>query len=389
MTNQLLDMNETAFLAAASAANDGLTDFGDESFREPLRVLIDAINTEAQLIPEGLFGWQQRTLQLLSHRLRMQELIRQHPEILDEPIARPLFIVSLQRTGTTKLQKVLACDERWNTPVLWEAMFPVPFPGETPGDPTPRIEAAKAWTDMLYQIAPQIRAAHPMFAEEVEEETYAVELSFRWTVAAISAKIPRYIDWVETHTAVPTYADLKRTLQVLQWQRGKRRPWLLKAPWHLGFLTALVEVFPDATVVQCHRDPYDSVPSNCALMYLGRSMGRPSLSKLEHGTDVLAMNGRQMATHFAQRDALGKNDPTIDVHYKEIVSDAVGVVKKIYAARGETLSSTAEQRIRNWEHDNAQHKFGKFEYSAEEYGITRENVAAAFAEYYQRAALFR
>ncbi len=386
MTILLLEMNELAFMRAASAATDGLTDYGDESFREPLRVLIASIRDEAQLTPEGLFGWQQGVIRLLGHRLRMQELISKHPEILDEPIDKPLIMVSMQRTGSTKLQKVLGCDDYWNAPLFWETLFPFPFPGEARGNPKPRIDAAHEWTKMFYTIMPDVMAAHAMVPEETDEETFAVEMSFRWTVASIYGTIPSYIHWVETHTAEPTYQDLKRILQCLQWQRGRRKPWLLKAPWHIGFLDSIMKVFPDATVVQCHRDPFESVPSNCGLMYMGRSAGRPTLSKLEHGADVLAMMGREMEMHLKQRDALGSKDPTVDVTFRDIVGDAIGVVRKIYAARGQTLDAVAEQRMREWESANARHKHGKFEYSAEEYGITRENVAKAFAEYNKRFA---
>ena len=388
MTTKILDMNAAAFLAAASAATDGLTDYGDESFREPLQVLIDAVASEAQLTEQGLFGWQQRTLQLLGNRLRIQALVRKHPEVLQEPIEKPLIIVSMQRTGSTKLQNVLACDGYWHSPMMWEALFPAPLPGEKPGDPTPRIDAAKQWLGYFYAAIPQAMAGHAMAANQTEEETFAVEMSFHWTVAAVSAMIPSYIRWVETHSAVATYRDLKLLLQVWQWQRGTVKPWLLKSPWHIGFLDSLMQVFPDATVVQCHRDPIESAPSNCALMYMGRSIGCPTLDKIAHGADVLAMMGREMAMHLQQRETLGAGDPTIDVSYKDIVQDATGVVKKIYVARGEALSGVTERRIHQWERDNAQNKHGKWEYSAEEYGITRENVAAAFAGYYQRSAWF-
>src|ERR1700749_4272021 len=132
MSPPLIAMNVEAFLAAASAANDGLADFGDPAFLEPLGVLIDAVGKEAELTSEGLNGWQQRILQLLGNRLRIEDLIARHPEIADEPIERPLILVSAQRTGSTKLQNVLACDPRWHTPLLWEAMFPAPLPGERP-----------------------------------------------------------------------------------------------------------------------------------------------------------------------------------------------------------------------------------------------------------------
>jgi hypothetical protein len=383
MSLELLEMNPDVLMAAASKGAGGLTDFGGDEFREPLAVLIDSLQREAYLTPQGLYGWQQRTLQLLTHRLRLQELIRLHPEILAEPIERPLMIVGLQRTGTTKLQKVMACDPQWNAPFLWEALFPVPFPDEKPGDPSPRIEAARAWEKMFYGAIPEAVSGHAMFAEEVEEETFAMEMSFRWTVPSTFGTVPSYLRWVETHTAVPTYRDLRRILQLWQWRRGNRKPWLLKAPWHIGFLSAIVEVFPDITIVQTHRDPLQSVASNSALMFLGVNMSRAQLDKREHGRNVLQMNGRHMRMHMQQRAALAR-DPTIDVMYKDTVSDAVGVVRRIYAARGQTLSADVENRIRDWERDNAQFKHGKFHYTAEEYGLDRAAVTAEFRAYCER-----
>lgn len=382
----LIAMDVDAFLAAASVANEGLTDFGDADFREPLGVLIAAVKDEAELTPEGFYGWQQHVLKLLGNRLRIEALIAEHPEIADQPVARPLIIVSAQRTGSTKLQNVLACDPRWHTPLLWEAMFPAPLAGEQPGDPGARIAATRGWTEMFYAMAPEAMQLHAMAAEAVEEETFAVEMSFRWTVPAVLAMIPSYIRWVETRGCVPTYRDMKRILQVLQWQRGSVKPWLLKSPWHIGFLDDLLEVFPDATIVQCHRDPAESVPSNCALMYLGRRMGRPTLDKAEHGRDVLGMMEREMAAHLAHRDARGPGDWIVDVPYREIVSDAAGVVRRIYAARGEVLPGEVAEAIGAWEAENRQHKHGRFPYTLEEYGLTADAVDAGFRDYKTRFA---
>jgi Sulfotransferase family len=278
------------------------------------------------------------------------------------------------------LQRVMGADTYWNAPYLWEALFPVPLPGEKPGDPQPRIEAAKQWTQALYGAVPEALAGHAMFSEEIEEETFAVEMSFRWTVASVFAYVQSYIRWIESHSVVPTYRYAKRLLQALQWQRGAQRPWLLKAPWHLGFLDAIVDVFPDITIVQTNRDPAESVASSAALMYQGRKMGNPSADKHALGEEVLAMLSRQMRAHLRQRAALAK-DPTIDVDYLTVVKDSVGVARRIHAARGSTLSAEGEQRMLAWERDNGQHKYGKFVYSAEEFGLDAKRIRAAFSEY--------
>jgi hypothetical protein len=233
---------------------------------------------------------------------------------------------------------------------------------------------------MLYAAVPQALAGHAMFAEETEEETFAVEMSFCWTVASVFSHVPSYIRWVETHSVVPTYRYMKRLLQAIQWQRGKRRPWMLKAPWHLGFLDAIMEVFPDATIVQTHRDPAVSLSSSAALMYLGRSVGNRFADKHELGREVLDMFSREMRTHLKQRAALPR-DPTIDVDYRDVLHKASDVARRIHAARGSTLSAEGEQKMLAWEQQNTQHKYGSFPYSPEEYGLTAPLIRAAFREY--------
>ncbi|MET0660385.1 MAG: sulfotransferase, partial [Steroidobacteraceae bacterium] len=274
-----VQLTERALLAEATHASGGLTDFGDETFKEPLRVLLAALNCEARLHKAGRFGRYQRMTQLLVQRLLLADLVKRHPEIHEQKIRQPLFVLGLQRTGSTKLQKVLATDTRWHTPVLWETLSPAPLPGEQRGDPGMRIAVAKQFVDMVYAIAPEVWAGHPMMPEEVEEETFAVEMSFCWTVPATFANVPSYIDWVEAHTAVPTYRYLKLIIQAWQWQRGTERPWILKAPWHIGFLDAILEVFPDASIVQCHRDPLYAIASSCALMYAGLKLSTEGLDK--------------------------------------------------------------------------------------------------------------
>lgn len=377
-----VELSEQALLAEASRATGGLSDFGDDSFREPLRVLLESLNGEARLNKAGRFGRFQRMTQLLMQRLLLEDLVKRHPDILEEQIRQPIFILGLQRTGSTKLQKILATDPKWHTPLLWEALSPAPLPGEPVGDPSMRIAIAQQFADMIYTVAPEAWPGHPMIPCEVEEETFAVEMSFRWTVPATFANVPTYIKWVEAHTVVPTYRYLKLILQVLQWQKGAERPWILKSPWHIGFLAAILEVFPDASIVQTHRDPLVAIASSCALMYAGLRLSTDDPDKKEHGANVLTMMSREMNRHLAQRDAI--RDPTLDVQFERIRDDAVAVARQICAARNWELDAAAAARIRRWEADNPQHKHGRFVYSPEEFGLTRENVTNALRDYCRR-----
>src|SRR5688572_6705415 len=90
-------------LLEAARRKAGLDDFGDPSFREPLRMLLRSLEEEAALHPFGRTIMRGRIVGMLANRLRVEALVREHPEIEGISIARPIVIAGLQRTGTTLL----------------------------------------------------------------------------------------------------------------------------------------------------------------------------------------------------------------------------------------------------------------------------------------------
>jgi len=120
----------------------GLTDFGDERFREPLRVLVDALKRESQLNTLSRVYTRQLLLQLLTTRLLVQDLVIRHPEILELPVPSPIVILGLPRTGTTHLHNLLSRDPRLRSLPYWESLQPVlpPEKQPAPGRPDPRVK---------------------------------------------------------------------------------------------------------------------------------------------------------------------------------------------------------------------------------------------------------
>ena len=107
----------------------GASDFGDPAFLEPMQRLLAALEREAELNPSGRLGQQERIVGLLVNRLRTEESVRRHPEILEQRIRAPIVIVGLARTGTTMLHRMLASDPRLHALLWYESRQPAPPPG--------------------------------------------------------------------------------------------------------------------------------------------------------------------------------------------------------------------------------------------------------------------
>jgi len=154
-------------IVAAARRSTGLHFFGGREFQEPLRRLLAAVEEEAHLNPVGRFAVRQVLVRNLANRLRIDALLDRHPEILDIPVEAPVFIVGLQRTGTTLMQRMLANDPGLRALSSWEAVNPVPLvplneKKLAPGAPDPRIRIAEVAEKLIRYVAPDFFAVHPV-----------------------------------------------------------------------------------------------------------------------------------------------------------------------------------------------------------------------------------
>ena len=259
-----------ALLSEAREQTGGLNAGIVSRFRPGLDALCAALNTEARLSEMGAGIFRQKLVTQLANRLRVEAAFAAHPEIADEPVAAPLVIVGLPRTGTTKLHRLLSRDPRFSWMAFWESQFPVPFPGETLEAPTARIGAAHEMVEMMTTAMPKLAAIHPMDADEADEEVMLMEHSFMSAFNAY-ADIPGYDRWLDAQDQMPAYDYLRRMLQFLQWQQRQRGKapgrWVLKAPHHLLRMHLLLQVFPGVQVILTHRDPVQSIPSIASFIH--------------------------------------------------------------------------------------------------------------------------
>jgi len=379
-------LNKDALLRAARE-QAGLEDFGDEDFIDALERLLHSLNEEAELNATGELTLSAQYTQLLVNRLRFQHDLERHPDIIEEPLAPPLVVIGLPRSGTTKLHRVLAAHPDTQSLALWQLMNPAPFPGAAAGGEDPRIGFARDAIALMSQLYPQTLAGHPMDAEEAEEESqYLMEMTFDGALVPVRAHVPSFSAWRWQRSQLPCYRYLRQLLQYLQWQSRRRndpvRPYVLKNPLHLGHIDALLEVFPDATIIHCHRDPVTCVPSFARLVEVGWNMVCDRADMREFGEMAMDLLDSHMRRYLHLRPGLEEQHTFVDVRFGHIVVDARATATDCYRAHGLAYDTSVAARISAWEQANPTPEHGQHDYSLENYGLAAQDIHTRFADYY-------
>jgi len=381
-----LDANE--MLAAACAAT-GLDVFGEPDPRVSLQELVNSLNDEAQLTEAGATGKRAGLIRVLANRLLLQHAFDSNAALAGERIRPPIVILGLPRSGTTKLHRMIAADPIMQKLPLWRLLYPVRALLPAATDEDPRIAAARQFVAVLRQRSPDTYAAHPMDALEPDEEYFGMELSFLSNLNTSSFYTPAYERWLDRQPFDSWYAWLEKLLQYTQHsERASGRPWVLKAPHHLGYLPLLFERFPGTTIVHCHRDPVTAVASFCALLQASRRSTSSLDDPQEIGRYVMRIYATRMQRYLRDRAALESHARFIDVAYAEIVNSAPDVIARCYAAAGLDLPASSLQEMQHWEAANQQHAHGRHRYELADFGLSSASVETAFSAYHQRFQRF-
>jgi hypothetical protein len=383
----ILDLSEEGLIEAARQST-GLTDFGDESFRVGLRVLLETYQ-KVGLRPGGRKVTRRRLIQLLCNRLRVEQAFRRHPEIREREIRCPVYMTGLPRTGSSALFNLLAIDPAARPLLLWEAMTPDPYEGDEreegesvqSGREDPRLEATRAYFERDRQRNPNFDKIHYRRADGPEECVLLTAHTFCDAQNGIEPLMSPFREWFQAQDLRPTYAYYRDLLKLLDWQRPGER-WLLKSPAHLWALDVLVEMFPDVCIIQTHRNPLQILPSYCSMIAAIMTI-RESLDPRELGPSVLEYLARSLERGLAARD---RSDPErfLDVDYHHFVEEPMEVVEQVYHHFGLELRSPTADAMRAHIRENPQHRHGSHRYSLAEYGLSPEAVRTRLADYIER-----
>jgi sulfotransferase family protein len=375
-----LSLDHRAILDEAGRRT-GLDDYGGNEFREPLRLLLHCLDTEAHLTPLGRITARNDTLGLLENRLRLVEDRKRNPGIAETPIRAPLFIVGLPRTGSTLLHHLMALDPTSRVAQAWEVMCPSPPPERARYETDPRIAQAEKQLRWLDRIVPDFKNIHPLGARLALECLAITAGSFQSWRFNTMYRVPSYQGWLGRQDSRSAYQFHRRFLQHLAWRAPAER-WVLKAPSHLHALETLFETYPDALVVQTHRDPVTVLASVASLTAVLRAGFSDRVDKAEIGRDVLRhwLKGIESAIRV-RRSRRVAPQRFLDVHYLELVADPIGTVRRVYGHFGLRFTEEAERRIRRHFAGARQNHSGHHEYSLDSFALDPDEIATTFKGY--------
>ena len=371
-------------MAAASEAAGGLTDFGArETFIPGLNALLAALDNDTlQFTRQSNAHVYQMVVGILISRLLTEQGWKANPQCLQQPIIRPLIIIGIPRTGTTALHKLLSVDPQFQGLERWLTTFPMPRPPRAEWESNPWYQACVAGLREFFDLVPGVRVAHDLNANDVDECLDVLKQNFCSNFFGSYLDIPSYDEWWLQQSEAPAYQRLYKVLQLIG-ANSPGKTWLLKNPGHVANVDLLLDTFPDACVVQTHRDPVKAMPSVCSVLSFTRSMIEGNQARLNNiGKRELTYWSR--AVEDADQARQRAPEQFLDINHADFHSDPIEVVKHIYDYFGLKLTRDALTAMRDRIERNPEGSYGQHHYTLADYGLTAAAIRNRFESYCQR-----
>ena len=384
LSRRLWPLQSEALLAEARQRT-GLEDLGDPPIEPALSILLNSLEQEADLHPFGRFLMRTHLRELIETRLRLEHAWSGQSEVLDASlIQRPVFITGMPRSGSTFLHELLAEDPDNRVPRVWEVMFPVSGQNNLESEVNTRVRKAEVCLWWFRRFAPGADTVYPMRAW-TPHECVAIHSYTLLSEEFVSiCPIPTYEAFLRAADLGPSYRWQKRFLQHLQMGRSTRR-WVLKSPDHVHGLEDLLSVFPDAMIIQTHRNPFEVLMSVSQLTEVLQRM----FARIGDRDRFSAREMRMLAelveciTRFrdARPELVGR---FIDVQYRELVSDPLAVVRRIYQQLDLRLTNTTAERMQQLAWNRSRYKRIPASLISGDQGIDRPVADRRFETYCSR-----
>ncbi len=360
-------------LHAAASEVTGLADFGPDDYTDGLAVLLASAEREAGLTPRGVRVLRAMLRGALAARLSSEAGWQAHPEHAQVPIAKPVFVTGLPRTGTTALHRLLTADPAHQGLELWLAEVPQPRPPLATWAANPVFQYIQAGCERHHTEHPEFMGVHYMAADQVEECWQLLRQSMRSISWECLYHLPAYSAWLRAQDWTAAYRRHRRNLQLIGLGTGRR--WVLKNPSHLFALDALLAAYPDALVVQTHRAPGTAIASVCSLAAQASAGWSTTFTGEVIGRDQLELWARGLEDFTAER---ARHDPArfFDVGYEDLVADPVGTAEAVYGHFGLPFGGAAADAMRAFASRGA--AGGAHRYTLADFGLTEADVAARF-----------
>jgi hypothetical protein len=344
-SGERVGIGTAADLHASATKITGLADFGADDYSDGLAVLLESYERDAGLTPLGQKLKRVFLRGALVARLLSEAGWQAYPQYAATRIERPIFVTGLPRSGTTALHRLLTADPAHQGLQVWLAEAPQPRPPVETWAANPVYQHIQAGYERHHVSNPEFMGVHYIAADQVEECWQLLRQSMRSISNECLAHLPTYSRWLRGQDWTAAYRRHRRNLQLIGLPDSDRR-WVLKNPSHLFALDALLEVYPDALVIQTHRAPRTAIASVCSLAaqasagwsttFRGEVIGRDQLELWASGLDqFMDVRARHDQTRF------------YDVEYDDFVADPVGTVESVYDHFGLALSGAAADAMRS------------------------------------------
>jgi hypothetical protein len=331
---------------------------------------VESLNTEASLHELGNVIASSEIADYLTNRLLVVDWTKRNPEIAKKEIRPPIVILGLPRTGTTILFGVLAQDPDNRVPLTWEVDQPWPPPQTATYESDPRIAEVQAKLEGTEFLIPGFLGMHELGALLGQECVRITAGDFRSMIFPTQYRIPTYQHWL-LHEAdmASAYRYHRLYLQYLQSAHPAER-WVVKSPAHLWSPWSMMNEYPDALVIQTHRDPVRVLCSLASLTDLLRRLASSevSLDAVARGwvEDVAVGLDRVVE---ARREGAIPQSQAVDVLFSDFLANPMNVVTEIYERLGIELTNEAEQAMRKFLAEHPQEKYGGHKYTFADTGL--------------------
>ncbi|MFP6641048.1 MAG: sulfotransferase [Myxococcota bacterium] len=368
----------------------GSDDFGPPSYLEPLRLLLAAYDEEARFNAYGAEVARQMMLGTLVKRLRSQAQLRGQPAFLDREVSRPLVICGLVRTGSTALHYLMGQDPEVQALPYWLGAQPQSRPPRSDWENHADFDRAGAEIEAMYEADPSLRSIHFMRPDLPEECRQLMIQEFTDDGLEVNNHVPSYSAWYQKADMKPTYERHRDLIRLIGSSEPADKTWLLKYPVHMRFLDTFLAVYPDACIIQTHRDPAAVFSSYVSLIAGFRALVEDPIDRAD-----IARRQLELWASAADRaiEIRKRHDPNqfYDLHFADFMSDPVEAVRRIKTHFGYDLSEPGERALQGWQADNPQHKHGRHVYSraAEDVGLSEDEIWDRFAHYMDHYGLER
>ena len=377
-------LSRDAVLDAARRAT-GLDDFGALDFLPRLDCWMQAANEDDNASTVARTNVWQLAVRCAVTRLRLEDFIRRHKQIHDIQIEQPIVVAGTPRSGTTFMLELLGADPRFRALRWWEALSPIPGPGDAPTeqDENPRRTRAQANWNAIETLLPHQRLMHEFSADHIAEDIDLHVPNFSSYMLEWTAYVPRWRDFYLAEDQRGSYAYAKRAMQVLSYLHGPRR-WVLKCPQHMEQLAAINDVFPDATFVLTHRDPVASLRSAMVMALYTARIFRKRVDYTEPLAYWPDRYQRILRACVRDRDVLPA-ERTLDLYFQDWIGNPDAALREIYRQAQLPITDEELQRMHASSAEHHRRSTEKLVYNLErDFGVTAEALREPFGFYFDR-----